>query len=198
MIWATSVTGVLQVGIAHRCPASTRTRLFRGSGTGGLSSMLYSHTLKLNKKYISFFFWGWPRLSYADRRSHNNYARPTRRVLNFHSHRSRHAKRIDEGLRAPFAKSESQWLQQPNRFDIPEVDAPKKSLQQEQDEWWKAERAKIKASRSPSHREFRANLNAHKFCGTGRWRIWLRKKTRKLRITIWLLSYRQNEETVWQ
>jgi hypothetical protein len=36
------------------------------------------------------------------------------------------AKQIDEKLRAPFARSITQWLNQPNRYDIPTIDTPKK------------------------------------------------------------------------
>jgi hypothetical protein len=45
----------------------------------------------------------------------------------FHARRSTKAKRIDEGLRAPLAKSTKQWLNQPNRFDLPDVDTPKQA-----------------------------------------------------------------------
>lgn len=36
------------------------------------------------------------------------------------------AKQIDEKLKAPFARSTTQWLNQPNRYDIPTIDTPKK------------------------------------------------------------------------
>ena len=49
------------------------------------------------------------------------------RLRRFHAHRSFRAKKIDESLRAPIAKSSEQWLRQPNRFDIPDVDAPKRN-----------------------------------------------------------------------
>lgn len=50
-----------------------------------------------------------------------------RRAQKFHARRSNRAKLIDEGLRAPIAKNPEQWMQQPNRFDIPDVDTPKKT-----------------------------------------------------------------------
>ena len=50
-----------------------------------------------------------------------------RRLQRFHARRSPLARHIDEGLKAPIAKTPEQWLAKPNRFDIPEVDAPKKS-----------------------------------------------------------------------
>ena len=40
-----------------------------------------------------------------------------RRAKRFHARLSTMAKHIDEGLRAPLAKSTEQWLAQPNRFD---------------------------------------------------------------------------------
>ena len=48
-----------------------------------------------------------------------------RRLQRIHARRSNRAKKIDESLRAPLAKSSEQWLKQPNRFDIPNVDTPK-------------------------------------------------------------------------
>jgi hypothetical protein len=50
-----------------------------------------------------------------------------RKLQRIHARRSNRAKRIDEALRAPIAKSPEQWMQQPNRFDIPNIDTPKKS-----------------------------------------------------------------------
>ena len=50
-----------------------------------------------------------------------------RRLRRFHAHRSPRAKKIDESLRAPIAKTPEQWLKEPNRFDIPEVDSPKRN-----------------------------------------------------------------------
>lgn len=65
-------------------------------------------------------------MSYRGRKHGSGYAEASRGVRSFHESRSDRAKRIDESLRAPFAKTTEQWLQQPNRYDIPEVDAPKK------------------------------------------------------------------------
>ena len=48
-----------------------------------------------------------------------------RRLQRVHSHRTSRAKRIDEALRAPLAKSDDEWLAEPNRFDVPDLDTPK-------------------------------------------------------------------------
>ena len=48
-----------------------------------------------------------------------------RRLQRVHARRSDRARHIDEGLRAPLAKTPEQWLAKPNRFDVPEVDAPR-------------------------------------------------------------------------
>ncbi len=51
------------------------------------------------------------------------------------------AKQIDEKLSAPFARSTTQWLNQPNRYDIPTIDTPKKqktkSMQVTEAFFWK-------------------------------------------------------------
>lgn len=47
------------------------------------------------------------------------------RLKRVHAHRSERAKRVDESLRAPIAKTPEQWLRAPNRFDLPNVDTPK-------------------------------------------------------------------------
>ncbi|MFB3890276.1 MAG: hypothetical protein ACE14S_12370 [Candidatus Bathyarchaeia archaeon] len=102
-------------------------------------------------------------MGYRGHRPVNPYARPIRWVKQFHNMRSNRAKRIDESLRAPLAKSAEQ-----NRFDIPDVDVPKKSLQEEQDETWKAERDALSASqptRSHSLTHIRQNLARHKLYG---------------------------------
>lgn len=41
--------------------------------------------------------------------------------------RNDHAKAKDPGLNAPKARSAKEWLSAPNRFDLPNVDANKKS-----------------------------------------------------------------------
>jgi len=85
----------------------------------------------------------------------------TRKAQRLHARRSNRAKRIDESLRAPIAKTPEQWMQQPNRFDFPDVDTPKKG---EDDLERQLERHE--ANRMPhSHRRFRANLNAHRLYG---------------------------------
>lgn len=50
-----------------------------------------------------------------------------RKLQRVHAKRSKRAKRIDESLRAPIAKTPEQWLAQPNRFDFPEVDTLKEA-----------------------------------------------------------------------
>lgn len=85
------------------------------------------------------------------------------KIRKVHAQRSNKAKRIDESLRAPIAKTPEQWLAQPNRFDFPDVDTPKK---QDEDAELKKQLEKFEANRMrSSHRRFRANLNAHRLCG---------------------------------
>lgn len=62
-------------------------------------------------------------------RGHSKGSYGIRKLQRFHARRSRRAKRIDEALRAPIAKSPEQWMNQPNRFDILDVDTPKKQEQ---------------------------------------------------------------------
>ena len=90
-----------------------------------------------------------------------------RRVQRAHALRSNHAKRIDESLRVPLAKTSEQWLEEPNRFDVPEVDTPEQASKEEQDRRLEEIR-RLEASRSPptSHSRFRANLTAHRLYGT--------------------------------
>jgi hypothetical protein len=64
-------------------------------------------------------------LSYNGRSGHG-YGNNIRKAKRIHSERSRVAKHIDERLKAPLAKSFEQWQAQPNRFDLPNVDTPKK------------------------------------------------------------------------
>lgn len=54
--------------------------------------------------------------------SKGNYG--LRKVQRVHNRRSNKAKKIDESLRAPTAETPEQWLQQPNRYDFPDVDTP--------------------------------------------------------------------------
>ena len=51
-----------------------------------------------------------------------------RKAQKFHARRSQNARMIDEGLRAPLAKSPQEWLQKPNRLDLPNIDMPKQCL----------------------------------------------------------------------
>ena len=91
-----------------------------------------------------------------------------RRLRQFHARRSNRAKRIDESLRAPLAKSAEQWLEEPNRFDIPDVDAPEKASQAEQDRRLEEIRQR-QASQSPppcgSLAQIRRSLAIHKLHG---------------------------------
>ena len=48
-----------------------------------------------------------------------------RKLQRVHARRSSRARRVDDLLQAPLAKSSEQWLAQPNRFDVPDVDTPK-------------------------------------------------------------------------
>jgi len=65
-------------------------------------------------------------------RGHSKGSYGIRRLQRFHARRSNRAKQIDESLRAPIAKTPEQWMQQPNRFDTPDVDTPKQSTKQEE------------------------------------------------------------------
>lgn len=66
-------------------------------------------------------------------RGHSKGSYGIRKLQRFHARRSNKAKRIDEGLRAPIAKTPEQWMQQPNQFDIPNVDTPKKSTNKQEE-----------------------------------------------------------------
>jgi hypothetical protein len=62
---------------------------------------------------------------YAKRRRRGfGYGR-LRRIKQTHDRRSNRARCIDEGLGAPIAKTPEQWIQQSNRYDIPDVGTPK-------------------------------------------------------------------------
>ena len=54
-----------------------------------------------------------------------------RKAQRFHAKRSKRAKLIDEGLRAPLAKSTEQWMAQPNRFDCERWIYPRRNGMQE-------------------------------------------------------------------
>lgn len=56
--------------------------------------------------------------------SYGNH-RSGRSVAGVQNNRSFRAKITDAGLKAPIAKSIEQWMDAPNRFDLPEVDMPK-------------------------------------------------------------------------
>ena len=64
-------------------------------------------------------------MSYRTKSGHgygNNLLRRARKVQ---SRRSAHAKAIDQKLKAPKARSVTQWLSAPNRYDLPTVDTNK-------------------------------------------------------------------------
>jgi hypothetical protein len=65
-------------------------------------------------------------LSYREKPKGSGYARASKKLQRFHARRSLNAQKIDEGLKAPRAKTAEQWLSHPNRYDIPNVDTPKK------------------------------------------------------------------------
>jgi hypothetical protein len=93
-------------------------------------------------------------------RVHSKGSYGLRKVQRFHNRRSNKAKRIDESLRAPIAKTAEQWMQQPNRFDFPNVDTPKK------DDDLEKQIERLEANRlSIGHRRFKANLSAHRLYG---------------------------------
>jgi predicted HicB family RNase H-like nuclease len=58
------------------------------------------------------------------RKPHKPYGLAPRRV---HAARSLHARKVDERLKAPIAKTPEQWKAQSNRFDLPDIDTPKAS-----------------------------------------------------------------------
>lgn len=60
-------------------------------------------------------------------RGHAKGSYGIRKAQRIHARRSPIATHIDEHLKASIAKSFEQWQAQPNRFDLPEVDTPKKN-----------------------------------------------------------------------
>jgi len=58
-------------------------------------------------------------------REHPKNLYGVRKAQRIHARRSKRARHIDERLKAPMAKSFEQWNNQPNRFDLPNVDTPK-------------------------------------------------------------------------
>jgi hypothetical protein len=81
-----------------------------------------------------------------------------RKLQRFHARRSNRAKRIDEGLRAPIAKTPEQWMQQPNRFDIPDVDTPKQSTKQQEKQ---EETARTFEPKPLTHNQIKQRLPMH-------------------------------------
>ena len=59
-------------------------------------------------------------------RSHTKGSYGLRKAKRIHARRSLMAQHIDDRLKAPTAKSFEQWNAQPNRFDLPNVDTPKR------------------------------------------------------------------------
>jgi hypothetical protein len=77
-----------------------------------------------------------------------------RSVAGVQNNRSFRAKLVDAGLKAPLAKSAEQWMDAPNRFDLPEVDDPKESLPAKQVQELKADiKAEKVAKQEDSHEE---------------------------------------------
>lgn len=63
---------------------------------------------------------------------------PKRTVRQIQASRSSRARKMDARLRAPLAKSEGEWMKQPNRRDLPDVDYPQKKPQKTkstQEQW---------------------------------------------------------------
>ncbi len=102
---------------------------------------------------------------YAERRRNSGFG--VRRLQRIHAQRSSRARRIDEALRAPLAKNPEQWLQKPNRYDIPEVDTPKKSANKQEEKHEETTTRTVEPS-PITHREFKERLNAHRYYGVTR------------------------------
>ena len=66
-------------------------------------------------------------MSYREspKRNRGSYANQLRKARQVQASRSAWAKHIDERLKAPKAKDVEQWLNAPNRFDLPNVDTNK-------------------------------------------------------------------------
>ena len=97
-------------------------------------------------------------------RGHAKGSYGIRRLQRFHARRSNRAKRIDEGLRAPLAKSPEQWMQQPNRLDLPDVDTPKE--QETHDKQEQKQQETIKFEPKPLTRsQIKQRLAIHKLYG---------------------------------
>ena len=71
-------------------------------------------------------------MSYGSKGGHGYGSSLLRRARRVQARRSLHAKAIDQKLKAPKARSVTQWLGAPNRFDLPTVDTnkPNGSVQQ--------------------------------------------------------------------
>lgn len=87
-------------------------------------------------------------------RGHSKGSYGIRKAQRIHAKRSPRARQIDESLKAPLAKSFEQWNSQPNRFDLPDVDTPKR---QEQDKPFEP--------RKVTHSEIMQRLNYHRLMG---------------------------------
>ncbi|MDD5240045.1 MAG: DUF3560 domain-containing protein [Candidatus Nanoarchaeia archaeon] len=75
-------------------------------------------------------------MGYPNRNKGSNYGKSHvkrsfggRSVAEVQNARSLKAKLVDAGLKAPLAESPEQWMANPNRLDLPEVDAPKEGPQ---------------------------------------------------------------------
>lgn len=96
--------------------------------------------------------------------SKGNYG--LRKVQRVHNRRTTRAKRIDEGLRAPTAKTPEQWLQQPNRYDYLDVDTPNDKASKAKQKRRLEEIRSFEDAHSPSrHGNVRQRLNIHKVLG---------------------------------
>jgi hypothetical protein len=99
-------------------------------------------------------------LSYRGR-SQGSYGN-IRKLQRVHARRSSRAKKTDESLRAPIAKTPEQWLRQPNRFDIPDVDTPKQSAKQQEEKH--QENVKFEP-KSLTHSQIKQRLAHHRLYG---------------------------------
>jgi hypothetical protein len=77
--------------------------------------------------------------------------------------RTRHARRIDEALKAPRAKTPEQWMRQPNRFDLPDIDTPKQSDKQQEEQH--QETAKAFEPKPLTHSQIKQRLAVHRLYG---------------------------------
>jgi hypothetical protein len=101
-------------------------------------------------------------LSYKDHRWHHPYGFHGRTVRQVQASRSLRARKIDASLHAPIAKTPEQWMKQPNRFDLPDIDTPKPSKKREEKG---QETAREFEPKPLTHSQIRQRLAMHKLYG---------------------------------